>query len=425
MRHGFAIILLGLWLLAVGTTSGQLPAHPSLLRNHPAIAYGTATADNRITRLNEQLARGEATLEFSADNGYLESVLEALDVPVESQVLVFSKTSFQAAKIGPRNPRAIYFGDDVSVGWVRTGDVLEFVAQDPRLGAVFYTLQQKPMSTPQLTRDDSCVACHSFDATLHVPGMFVGSVFPGMDGTVQYAPSFSTDHRSPFWTRWGGWYVTGQHGIDRHMGNAVVTNPSDMAAMVTPETLRVHSLDGRFDMAGYPSPHSDIVALLLLEHQARMANLITRIGWEVRIGTEAGRPLQDAAVEFVDYLLFADEEPFTAPVAGTTGFASSFAARGPKDSRGRSLRELDLHTRLLRYPCSYMIYSEAFDGLPAAARTAIYARLWDVLSGRDVSERYAPLSAADRQAILEILRETKTGLPRYWYESPARDASTS
>jgi hypothetical protein len=168
-------------------------------------------------------------------------------------------------------------------------------------------------------------------------------------------------------------------------------------------------------MTGYLSPHSDIVALLVLEHQAQMLNLITRVGWEVRAGAaDAGRPLDRAAAQLVDYLLFVDENPLPGPIAGTTTFAAQFNTTGPRDSRGRSLRDLDLHRRLLKYPCSYLIYSESFDAMPPAAKAAVYARLWEVLSGRETGDRYAVLTPADRQAILEILRETKPGLPDYF-----------
>jgi hypothetical protein len=127
--------------------------------------------------------------------------------------------------------------------------------------------------------------------------------------------------------------------------------------------------------------------------------------------------------ELVDYLLFVDEEPLTAAITGTSGFAEMFAALGPTDRRGRSLRQLDLTHRLLRYPCSYMIYSAAFAALPADARAAIYGRMGDVLSGRDPDPRYARLSADDRRAVVEILRETVPDLPaefRTGSDGPAR-----
>jgi hypothetical protein len=413
-------MLFVVWVAGVIALSGQSGApgapvpHPSLIRNHQAIAYTTAPLSDAVTRLNAKLASGEVTLASKGPSGYLASLLEALDIPVSSQLLVFSKTSFQAPRIGPSNPRAIFFNDTTSVGWVRTGPVLEIVTQDPKEGAIFYTLSQETTGTPHIERNDTCIMCHVADATHNVPGMLVGSVFPGADGTTLYGPAYTTDHRSPFELRWGGWFVTGTHQATRHMGNAVATNPSDLASMITPATVHVTNLDGRFNMDGYPSQYSDIVGLLVLEHQAQMLNLITRVGWESRIGADAGRPLEQSAAELVDYMLFVDEAPLPGPITGPTAFASSFSKRGPRDQRGRSLYELDLGRRLLKYPCSYEIYSEPFDALPQTAKTAVYQRLWEVLSGRDTTKRYNVLSSADRAAIIEILRDTKKDLPAYW-----------
>jgi hypothetical protein len=408
------LVIVGLaWVASVVFVSAQ-KIHPSLIRNHPAIAYATAPVSDPLTQLNGRLQRGEVTLERQGPSGYLTSVLSALNVPIESQVLVFSKTSFQAPRINPSNPRAIFFNDTVAVGWVRGGPVLEFVAQDPKQGSIFYTLSQSESGTPQFERNDTCVSCHVSDATQNVPGLFVGSVFPSVEGTTMYGPAYTTDHRSPFELRWGGWFVTGTHQADRHMGNAVATDPSDLGAMVKPDTVHVTRLDGRFDMTGYLSPYSDIVALLVLEHQAQMVNLITRVGWEARVGTDARRSMSSAVEELVDYLLFVDESPLPGPISGPTTFTKRFSESGPRDAKGRSLRELDLTRRLLKYPCSYLIYSEPFDGLPAAAKAAVYQRLWEVLSGQVSDDRYRSLSTADRSAIIEILRDTKKDLPSYW-----------
>jgi hypothetical protein len=415
MRHRIFAAALVVWIvsLVVGTAGQRLPA--ALLRNHPAISYERAPVTDAVSQLKTRLRAGEVTLESNGPSGYLESLLKVLQVSVDSQVLVFSKTSFQAPRINPKNPRAIFFNDSVSVGWVRGGPVLELIAQDPRQGAIFYTLDQAQSGVPQFERNDTCISCHTSEATQNVPGPFVGSVFPGVDGITMYGPAYTTDHRSPFELRWGGWYVTGTHRAERHMGNAVATDPSDLAAMITPATVHVTNLDGRFDRTGHLSPHSDIVALLVLEHQAQMLNMITRTGWESRTGAaDAGRTLDQAAAQLVDYLLFVDEAPLPGPVAGTSQFAAGFNVSARRDSRGRSLRDLDLQRRLLKYPCSYVIYSEAFDAMPAPAKAAVYARLWEVLSGRERGDRYTVLTPADRQAILEILRETKPDLPEYF-----------
>jgi hypothetical protein len=408
------------WLGASVYAQQRQQVAPSLVRNHPAIAYATSLQSDPVYKLNQRLRDGDVKLESEPGTGYLRSVLAALNVPVESQVLVFSKTSFQARRISPQNPRAIYLGDNVAVGYVRGGDVLEFISQDPKIGSVFYTLKQTHEGVPQFERNDaSCVFCHVSDVTYNVPGPFIGSVFPAADGTANYGPVYMTDHRSPFEVRWGGWYVTGTHRAERHMGNAIASDPGDLLAMMTPQTVHLTSLAGKFEPTGYPMLTSDIVALMVLEHQAGMMNLITRVGWDARLGADAGRPLSQSVTELVDYMLFVDEAPIPGPLEGPTAFAKNFSARGPFDKKGRSLRQLDTRARLLKYPCSYMIYSESFDALPDAAKSAVYARLWDVLSGNETDKIYQSLTPADRDAIIEILRDTKPNLPDYFYPAPS------
>jgi hypothetical protein len=416
MRHlsfvGAAVIL---WILALTVSQGAGPISPSAMRNHPAIQYNVAPVHDSMTDLQARIASGAVKLEYEPVHGYLRSILKALDVPVESQVLVFSKTSFQAPKISPDNPRALYYNDHVAVGFVRTGDYLEFVDQDPAQGANFYTLENRPDAPLEFKRNNiACILCHTAEATDNVPGFFLGSVYPEPDGTTAYGPAITTDQRTPFENRYGGWYVLGEHH-GRHMGNAVVRDQNDLRGMVTPETSHLMSLEGKFDMTGYLTPYSDLVSLLVLEHQVGMMNQITRIGWEARIGaTDVGRPLNEAAADFVDYMLFIDEAKLPGPIHGVAGFEKVFEAAGVRDHEGRSLRDLDLNTRLMKYPCSYMIYTKAFDALPDNAKTAIYARLWEILSGKETGERYNHLTAADRKNIVDILLETKKGLPDYF-----------
>jgi hypothetical protein len=254
-----------------------------------------------------------------------------------------------------------------------------------------------------------------------VPGLLVRSLFVAPDGSaLPQLGSFLIDHRSPFDHRWGGWYVTGTHGSMRHMGNSTVADPARPEAAVSRETLNVTSIAGRFDADRYLTPHSDLIALMLFEHQSRVINLLTRIGWEARVAAAESRldPGRGAIAGLVrdlaDYMLLVDEPPLPGAVTGTSGFAARFSARGPRDSQGRSLRDLDLSTRLLRYPCSYMIYADAFDALPASVRASVLHRLWQVLSGADSAPRYRRLSAGDRRAAIEILRATKPELPAYW-----------
>jgi hypothetical protein len=401
---------------------------------HGAIEYASRPVDDPIARLQRRVSNGEVKLEFAEGTGYLQSILNALEVPRESQVLVFSRTSFQAPRIAPRLPRAIYFNDNVSVGWVRHGDVLEFAAVDPKQGVIFYTLDQEESARPRFDRRDTCLQCHATGATLGVPGLVVRSVYPEPSGMPLFnAKTFVTDHRSPLKERWGGWYVSGKHGSQVHMGNAFSRDRENPENLDTEGTQNVTDLHWRFDTGAYPVPHSDIVALMVLEHQSRMTNLITRVGFEARmalhenaamrkalgepedqISESAIRRIDSAAEELVQYLLFSEEARLTEPIQGVSGFAQVFARGGARDSRGRSLRDLDLRTRLLRYPCSYLIYSEAFDSMPARVKERVYQRLWDVLAKEEAGGKFDHLSKEDRKAILEILLETKKGLPDYW-----------
>jgi hypothetical protein len=389
-------------------------------RDHPAIAYSRGAVTDPVFQLARRIQDGGVHLQFDKPNGYLKSLLAALDIPVESQMLVFSETSFEARLINPRNPRSVFFNDSVSVGWVHGSEALELAAQDPSQGVIFYTLAQTPAGTPKVTRDNSCLACHLSWDTLGVPGLFVISTFPMSDDKNAYANGFVADHRSPLPERWGGWYVTGKPGPLRHMGNVPVIVHGKVDAEARPSSPVLASLDGKVDLSGYLSPFSDIVALMVFEHQTHMTNLITRLGWEARLAAsdrgnaDAGSRMREAAADLVDYLLFVDEAPLVASIRGSSGFAEKFAAQGPRDSKGRSLHQLDLDHRLFRYPCSYMIYTPAFDALPPDARNAVYQRMWQVLSGRETNTKYTKLSPADRQAIVEILKETKKGLPAYF-----------
>jgi hypothetical protein len=388
-------------------------------RDHAAIAYSTTPGADPVARLSRRLQEGAATLSFDPAIGYLRSLLAALQIPAESQSLVFSPTSFQAPLIDMRNPRALFFNDAVAVAWVRGGAVLEIASLDPRQGVLFYTLDQKPAATPQFTRNDQCLACHLSWETLGVPGLVMMSTLPRPDENA-YASGFFTTHGSPFDQRWSGWYVTGNPGAP-HLGNRPVTPAELHRSTIAAPARPVTSLDGAFDLEGYPSPHSDVVALMVLGHQVTMTNHLIRIGWEARLaateGEDAAARVREAAVDVVDYMLFVDEPPLTGRVQGSSTFAETFASTGPVDDRGRSLRQFDLTRRMMRYPCSYMIYSDAFDALPPAARDAIYARLWRVLAGEERGPRYARLTAADRHAIIEILGATKKDLPDYFRTS--------
>ncbi|HEX7796628.1 MAG TPA: hypothetical protein VF456_19835, partial [Vicinamibacterales bacterium] len=344
--------------------------------DHPAVAYTTGAVKNAVADLDDRMRRGTLKLSFDATSGYLRALLNALQVPVDSQTLVFSQGSMQARQISPTNPRAVYFNDTVAVGWVRGADVLELAAHDARQGTVFYTLRQQAAASPRFERETRCLECHLTWDTLGVPGFQVLSTFQMSDDPNAYATGLVSDHRTPFDDRWGGWYVTGQAGNSQHRGNVPVVVSAAELQKPRGAAPQLSSVAGRFDTHGFPSEHSDVVALMVLEHQSRMANLLTRVGWETRVALPARTPssanpatsglplrVREAITDLVDYLLFVDEAPFASHVVGSSGFTQRFSGMGPTDSRGRSLRQLDLERRMFRYPCSYMIYAPAFDAL--------------------------------------------------------------
>ena len=425
------VLKTGLVLLGLATF-----AHAELPIDQEPINYRTATATDPISRLQGKLDRGELTLKFVEERqGYLRSVLEALKVPEESQTLVFSKTSFQHGRISPRMPRALYFGDDTYIGWVQGGDVLEIATVDPQLGATFYLLDQQKAAKPQFLRQtDSCIQCHISGKTKDVPGLMLRSVFTNKSGYPEYsAGSFLTDQSSPIKERWGGWYVTGKHGNQRHMGNVVVTNETHPEQLDFEAGANRTDLKGLVDTSPYLNGYSDIVALMVKEHQTQMQNLIIFANYQTRIGRhyDAGmnksfgeppdritrstqRRIKDAAEKLVAYMFFSEETRLTAPIEGSSSFAAKFATQGPRDQKGRSLRDLDLKTRLFKYPCSYLIYSNSFDALPALMKEQVFKRLKAVLTSEDKRAEFAHLSEIDRRAILDILLETKPGLPGDW-----------
>lgn len=393
----------------------------------PPIDYLNAEVHDRVAELATQVAAGEIELEFHPKYGYLPAVLRELEVPESSQTLVFSKTSLQLHRISPRRPRALYFNDDVYVGYCQRGDVLEFAATDAKQGATFYTLEQQQVDRPQFVRDrGQCLTCHASNRTQGVPGYLVRSVFAdGAGQPILGSGTYTTDHTSAFEERWGGWYVTGQHGSMRHMGNRVYSEEDTHGGDREAGANRL-SLDGLVDTSPYLTPHSDIVALMVLEHQTQMHNALAAANYETRmalhqsyqmnelldrkqdfISDSAQRRIDKAAKRVVEHLLMVDEFELTSPVSGTSGFAAEFEAQGKRDAQGRSLRDLDLETRLFRYPCSFLIYSPAFDGLPDQVRRRVISKLKSILQEGSDEEEFAHLSDASRQAILEILSATK------------------
>lgn len=382
------------------------------------IDYPHVRATDPVAVLKRKLDYEEIRLKADEKFGLLPSLLKELNIPVSSQMLVFSKTSLQRHLIGPKNPRALFFNDDVYVGYVPGSPIIEIASSDPKLGGVFYTLDQSDLKNPRMRRDNQCLECHASTRNMGVPGHLARSFIPDEEGKVDmFNGSMMVSHKTPFEKRWAGWYVSGEAGKMVHSGNLMGEAAFKKQEETPGYMSSLQQLDQFFDVTKYPEPGSDIVALMTFEHQAHLHNYITRLNYETRIHLymyQHTRHLHQIVDGFVRYLLFADEVPLPGPVKGSSKFAEEFQKQGPRDSKGRSFRDLDLQTRLLKYPCSYLIYSDVFEGLPPEAKELVYRRMYEVLTGAETGEAYARISKESRQAILEILLETKKDLPDYW-----------
>jgi hypothetical protein len=430
--YKYAVTALLVFAPVVGWATLQSPGD----FEHGVIRYASTQPTDPVARLQNRIDKGDLKLIFDSDWGYLPAILDELNIPRSSQNLVFSKTSLQLLLISPKNPRALYFNDDVYVGGIAGSPLLEIASVDPNIGTVFYTLSQKEEARPQFQREYyACLLCHDSAATQGVPGLTMFSVLADADGrALSGIPIIPITDRTPYKERWGGWYVTGTHGDQQHWGNLTASSRVDkirdhqefIQRLDLSPGANVTSLRKRFETERYLTEDSDIVSLIVMGHQTRVHNLITKTNYDVRTALHEGESfaklLGKADSAFLDItknkikaaiepllhaMLFVGEARITSRVTGTTSFAADFAKRGPHDNRGRSLRDFDLTERLFRYPLSYLIYSEAFDALPGPARDQFYSRLREVLTGAEESKDFAHLSTADRQAILEILNATK------------------
>jgi hypothetical protein len=414
-----------LWGIACLLFSGRVEAQKDSFEG-PPVNYLSNEVHDPVAILAKELSLGDAALEYDPKHGFLKSILAALSIPESSQVLVFSKTSLQLQRISPRHPRAIYFNDDVYVGWCFHGDVIELASTDPEQGAIFYTLKQSDSPNPSMLRDrGQCLTCHASSRTQDVPGYLVRSVYPDKAGhPILGSGTFTTDHTSQFKNRWGGWYVTGSHGRMEHMGNQIFSDEKESNTQLIGQNCK--SLEEYLDTSAYLTPHSDLVALMVLEHQTQMHNAITAANFETRqalaqsydmnrllereegfVSESAQRRMESVADQLLYHLFMCDEFQLQDPVSGTSDFAKDFSKRAKADSKGRSLRDFDLQTRLFKYPCSYLIYSPSFDRLPNKVLEIVVAKALRILKGEDASPKYSHLTEECRAAILEILIETK------------------
>jgi hypothetical protein len=403
-------------------------------RDYPFIHYSAPPEHNEIVRLRNRLNDGSVQLVATPQHGYLESMLAALNIDPDSQTLVFSKTSLQIDNISAATPRAVYFNDDTYVAWVQQSGILEIVTMDADRGPVFYTMSAFD-PTAQLARETlRCLTCHDTFAEMGggVPHFLFESTYDVERGKlIPDAVARETTDETPIAQRWGGWYVTGEDGGAFNLGNIL---PPATRAPVSVDAVKrgsLRSLASLLDTSPYLRATSDIVALLVLEHQVTVHNEIIHANYKSRLLLERFQPGSDPATmhwasltpqlqmrfepmlrPLVDALLMANAAPLPHHVAGSNGYAQRFQARGPMDLRRRSLRQLDLNTHVFRYPLSFLIYSEGFDALPLFVREHVYAKLAQILQTAAPAAPYGDRSAADRKAAFDILLSTKPEFAR-------------
>jgi hypothetical protein len=386
---------------------------PSWALSPASLGQAQQPAADAVANLFGKLERGEAQLRYSSGQGYLPSLISALDIPVESQVLVFSKTSLQTALITPERPRAIYFNDTVSVGFIPDADLIELTAIGRDGLLRFYTLPNTEVGAPRGKLElNTCLSCHG-GVVAGAGTMVVSSVTPFADGTFVSAMidphALLVDGRTPLEQRWGGWYVTGEHGANRHRGN-VFAEKSAAPALHPTKGQNLSALPDSVEARRYLERGSDIVALMVLEHQTGFQTLAAQLNMEHATGADA-ETIEATIHELADYMTGANEAALAAPVKGSSRFAEVFAAKGIRGAMGHNLRELDLQTRLLRYPLSYMIETPSFDAIAPEAKAKLYRRLDDILAGRDRSAKYRRLPQAERRIAAQMLAEIRSRTP--------------
>lgn len=422
-------------LLVAGVVAAAALAQGVPEFEKPPVSYSESRPADAVTVLQRRLATGELAL-AGGELRVLAALLAELRVPVASQVAVFSKTSLQRGRIRPQRPRVIYFSDTAYVGWV-PGGLVEITTIDPRLGPVFYAFDLPALhrGPPRIARDAECLSCHGGTFVRDVPGVFVRSVFPSATGEpLLRFGTLIVDDQTPFADRWGGWYVTGYRGATAHRGNALAAEAADQLVFA-PAAQRPGELSAFFDTADYLAPTSDVVALLVLEHQTAMQNVITRASFAARKMIEYQRSLQKhfkepetdeptydsvksvfagAVQDVVDRLLFRHEAVLPEGVEGSAAFRQVLAEGAIRTGDGRSLKDLSLRGRIFAHRCSYLIYSDMFAALPEPLKARIFSRLKSALESRDPKDRYAYLPAGEKQLILGILAETHPEARRRW-----------
>ena len=367
-----------------------------------------------FTRIKADLESGSLFYDDRKPLGYLESLLGKLKISKHSQQLVFSTTSLQLSRISPRNPRAIYFNEDLYLGYVPGGQI-EVIGIDPEIGAIPYIFSppagKEKSWHPKAIRSRRCMNCHANSDIGGVPGLLISSVIPGPGGgSIDAFRQTDTGHAIPYDLRFGGWHLTGNHTFPTSWANSTGVMSKSIVTKISnpPGTF--------FNWNRYLVPESEVIANPVLEPQVGFVNRCLGATYRLReffLLEESKEPakrtvrISQEAVRIVEYVLFSDEAPLPKPISyENSAFAKDF------QSKGDPLRQFNLKDRLMQRRCSYMIRSLSFQGLPEELKNAVFSKIKTVMTvpRSKLSSEFSYFGETERKEINEALEIIS---PRY------------
>lgn len=376
---------------------------------------------DRFAGILKKIQEGILQLDTRDDKTFLRSLMLALDIPISSQILVFSASSLQSEIINPQNPRALYFNEDTYLGFVPGGKV-EVISMDPTHAAMFYIFDrlQPGGPVPTISRSQKCFNCHAGSATRRVPGLIAESLLPMASGaSLETYRRDEQGHQIPLEQRFGGWHLTGEHHLNPTHANLMgVTIGAGRFDKVPTEPGQMWELDRHL------LPTSDILPHLVHEHQLGFENRVFHAAYLVRqlrggergpLPSSAKPELEKLADELARYILFTDEAKLPRNgIKGDETFMRDFARNRRATRDGLSLKDFDLKTRLFKHRASYMLYTESWQKLPTELKDRVYYKMAEALREQNAITMGAHLPSSEKRAIRTILKETLPGLPTWW-----------
>ena len=371
---------------------------------HEVHGYLDISPSDPFSKFMKRIEKGAVSLNYESDHAYLNSLFKELGISPHSQLLVYSTTSLQLSRISPRNPRAIYFSDDIYLGYVPGGQI-EIIGIDPQLGAIPYIFnlpQAKDTTHPQIYRSKRCMNCHASKEMGGAPSLLVGSVIPGPGGgTLDAFRRNIFGHNIPYAKRFGGWHITGNNPFPQSWANQT-------GIMENGEIHKISNPPGKyFTWQNYPVQGSSIIPHLLLEHQIGFTNLCISATYQFReINNSKDTFIDQQSDLLISYILFENEVSLPENrIDKKTKYALDFEGYEKENQTQDSLRRLNLDSRIFDLRCSYMLFSNSFSGLPHPLKMSIFQKLYHLLSCPQdkLPSRFSYLEQAERKKIKIIL----------------------